>query len=127
MNKICKEYISEIKALFPIKGKQERAYIKKVMADIEDFCEEANVASKQELYDNYGNPNDVVHNYLSAVDTAYIAKQIRITRYIKTFVIALLVLATIAASALCLYLYSEYQIYKRQEVIGMETSVSEIN
>ena len=28
MNKLCKEYINEIKAMFPVKGKEERKYIK---------------------------------------------------------------------------------------------------
>ena len=40
MNKICKEYISEIKALFPIKRKPEKDYIKKIAADVADYCED---------------------------------------------------------------------------------------
>lgn len=128
MNKICKEYISEIKALFPIKRKPEKDYIKKVAADIKDYCEEENVTSKQNLYDNYGRPNDVVNNYFATVDTEYVVKQIKTTKYIKTFVIVLLVLATIATSVFCITLYSEYQLFKEQEQISsVKTTIIENN
>ena len=115
MNKICKEYISEIKALFPIKRKQEREYINKLVSDIEGFCEEANVTTKEDLYTEYGQPNDIVNNYLSTINTAHMVKQIKTARYVKILIIAMLVMATIATSALCITLYSEYQIFKDKE------------
>ncbi len=127
MNKLCKEYISEIKALFPIKRKEERDYIKKIIADVEDYCEEANVTTKQELYENYGKPNDVVNNYFSTVDTEYIAKQISTKRLLKTFVIGLLVLATVLTSAFCITLYSEYQRVKRSAMVGVSYTITEHN
>ena len=125
MNKICREYILEIKALFPIKRKPEREYIKKLVSDIEDYCEEENVTSKQELYENYGKPNEIVNNYFSAVDTEYIAKQIRVTGFIKTAVAVLLVLATVATSALCIYLNSAYQVLAREEIVIRENIITE--
>lgn len=115
MNKICKEYTSEIKALFPIKRKQEREYINKLVSDIEGFCEEANVTTKEDLYTEYGQPNDIVNNYLSTINTAHMVKQIKTARYVKILIIAMLVMATIATSALCITLYSEYQIFKDKE------------
>lgn len=127
MNKLCKEYISEIKALFPIKRKEERDYIKKIIADVEDYCEEANVTTKQELYENYGKPNDVVNNYFSTVDTEYIAKQISTKRLLKTFVIGLLVLATVLTSAFCITLYAQFQIVKRSAMVGVSYTITEHN
>lgn len=128
MNKVCREYISEIKALFPIKRKPERDYINKLASDIADYSEEANVTTKQELYENYGKPNDVVKSYLSTVDTEYIVKQIKVTRYIKAFIIAMLVLATIATSALCITLNAELRFIKDQEKYATtETIITEHN
>lgn len=127
MNKICKEYISEIKTLFPIKGKQEKEYLKKLMSDIEAYCEDANVTAKEDLYQSYGKPEDVVHNYLSVADTAYIVKRVKATRYISALVIALIVLATIATSALCMYLYYEHQSSVRQEVVICNETIMEYN
>lgn len=52
-NKVCKEYIREIKTVFPVKSKQEREYIKNLSNDIADFCEQEGITSKEELYNNY--------------------------------------------------------------------------
>lgn len=124
MNKFCKQYISEIKAMFPIKRKAERLYIKKLRSDVEHYCEEAGVTTKQELYDNYGKPNEVVNGYFAALDTEYITKQIKTSRCIKTAVSIILILATIATSLFCFVLYSAYQSIERQEaVIYKETIV----
>jgi hypothetical protein len=45
-NKVCKEYIREIKTIFPVKSKQEREYIKNLSNDIADFCEQEGITSK---------------------------------------------------------------------------------
>lgn len=128
MNKICKEYVSEIKALFPIKRKPEREYIKKVMVDIENFCEESEVTTKQELYESYGKPNDVVNNYLATADTEYIAKQISTSRFIRIAVAVLLVLATIATAVFCINLTTELQyIMEQEQNASIETIIEEHN
>ncbi|MBR3988514.1 MAG: hypothetical protein IKK10_04345 [Clostridia bacterium] len=127
MNRICKEYMIEVKALFPIKRKPEREYIRKIASDIEGFCEDAKVTNKEELYEKYGNPSDVVNSYLRCVDIEYISKQIRTTRIVKTVLSVLLVLATIATSAFCVYLYSEYYSRKKQEVVVSNDIVGEYN
>lgn len=127
MNKICKEYVLEIKAMFPIRRKQERIYIKSLISDIESFCEEANVETKKDLYNKYGLPNDVVNNYLSTLNTTHIAKHIKTTRFIKILLIALLVLATIATSALCISFYHEYQAQEQEQAMFYEEIITEYN
>lgn len=120
MNKICKKYISEVKAFFPIMGKDERKYVNKLRLNIENYCEEADITSKQELYENYGKPHDVVNDYYSSVDTNNIIKKIRISKYIKVFIIAILALAVIATSTYCIIHYYEYQLLARQEAVIAE-------
>ena len=120
MNKICKEYVGEIKTLFPIKKKQEKAYIKKLALDVSDYCLDANVTSKQELYDNYGNPFDVVSNYFSTVDTTYIVKNLRIAKFIHRAIAVILVLATIATVAHNLYLHHLHQVLEDNKMVGVD-------
>ena len=127
MNKTCKEYIAEIKSFFPIYRKPERVFIKKLTLDIEDFCEESNTSSKNILYDKYGKPHDIVNNYFSSIDTKYIVKQIRISRYIKLFIAVLLVLATIATSSWCVFTYRDHQITARQEIFFEDEVLLETN
>ena len=49
MNKICKQYISEVKSFFPIMGKSEKRYVTKLKANIESYCEDEEITTKEEL------------------------------------------------------------------------------
>ncbi len=127
MNKICKEYISEVKALFPIKSRQEKEYLRKLSQDIEDYCSETQNCTKKDLYANYGLPCEVVSNYISSADTDYIIKRIRTTKAIKLSLIALLALATITVSIFGVTIYNEYQIFKESERGYIQYSIGEYN
>lgn len=125
MNKICKEYVGEIKTLFPIKKKQEKAYIKKLALDVSDYCLDANITSKQDLYDNYGKPFDVVSNYVSTVDTTYIVKNLRIAKFIRRAIAVILVLATIATVAHNLYLHHLHQVIEYNKIVVVDDIIEE--
>lgn len=123
MDKICKQYISEVKAFFPIMGKEERNYINKLKLNIANYCEEEGITSKQELYDNYGKPNDVANDYFSTVDTKYIIKKIKISKYIKASIVAILSLALISTSVYCIVRYEYHQMSMREEVVIVESVI----
>ncbi|MGN0448771.1 MAG: DUF6120 family protein [Ruminococcus sp.] len=126
MNKICKQYISEVKALFPIMGKNEKIYVNKLKKHLENYCEESCIASKQELYESYGQPNDIVNDFFSSADTEYIVKKIKISKYIKIAITSLLVIALATASIYCTILIREHEIFARQEVVICEQTIEEI-
>lgn len=105
--RVYKEYIKEIKIIFPVKGKQERKYIKNLSNDVADFCENENIESKEELYDSYGTPIEVVSHYFSAKEVPYVVNKIRISKYIKTILIAILTLAFISTLTYCIFLYQD--------------------
>lgn len=123
MNKIGKEYISEVKTLFPIMGKNERKYINKLAENIDSYCEEENITSKQDLYQNYGKPNEVVYNYYTTVDTQNIVKRIKISKYIKIFIAVLLVLVVIATTIYCVIFSNEYLMALREEMVNVESVI----
>lgn len=123
MNKICKEYVGEIKTLFPIKKKQEKAYIKKLALDVSGYCFDANITTKQDLYDNYGKPFDVVSNYVSTVDTTYIVKNLRIAKFIRRAIAVILVLATIVTVVHSIYLHHLHQLFEYNKIVEIESEI----
>ncbi len=125
MNKICKEYMGEIKTLFPIKKKAEKAYLRKLTADVEDYCEEANVTTKQELYDNYGMPYEVVSNYFSTVDNDHLVKLLRNARLIRIATIVLLMLATIATTMYVSFLLHRHNVLESNRIVIEETIIED--
>lgn len=123
MNKICKEYISEIKSLFPMNRRMEKTYLKKMTTDVADFCEENNITTIEELYQNYGTPEDVVHNYVSALNRKDLINHINTAKLVKITAVSVLVAALIATTIWGIYKYNIYQIDKRQEVVISEVTI----
>lgn len=123
MNKLCKEYIKEVKAMFPVKGKKERKYIKQLSKDIEDYCEESNATTKEELYENYGNPVDVVAEYFSAIGAPYVIKKIRTSKYIKALIAVIIVVILVLSTVYGVVLWEEHQMIMREEMVFVETVI----
>lgn len=123
MNKLCKEYIKEVKAMFPVKGKKERKYIKQLSKDIEDYCEESNATTKEELYENYGNPVDVVAEYFSAIGAPYVIKKIRISKYIKALIAVLIAVILVLSTVYGVVLWEEHKMIMREEMVFVETVI----
>ena len=116
MNKICKQYITDVKSFFPIIGKEERKYIKKFTNEVENFCEEEDVTSKEVLYQNFGIPNSIANMYYTSMDIDFLIKRIRITKYVKRTVFALLFTALVIATACCtIHAIKTYQSFKEFE------------
>lgn len=120
MTKLCKEYIKEVKAMFPVKGKQERKYIKQLRTNVEDYCEESNATTKEELYENYGSPVDVLAEYFSATGVPYVIKKIRISKYIKALVAVIIAILISLSTLYANILWEEHQAIMRQEVVIVE-------
>lgn len=115
MNEICKEYMADVKALLPVRGKINRKFIKNISADVNAFCEETGALTKEELYAGYGKPNEIVSNYILTLDDKAVAKQMNITRFMKIATAVLLILAVIATFATGLFMYGNHKLYLQDE------------
>ena len=128
MNKICKEYISDAKKFFPIIGRPERHFLRNVSGDIEDFIETENITSKSELIEKYRKPYEVANNYYcSFFDTDLIVKRIKISKYIKAFVLSLIVIILLSASVSIYFWTDSHETSKREEMIGKDNISEDIN
>lgn len=125
MDKVCKEYLGDIKTLFPIVKKQEKSFLKKLSADVEQFCQDTGVSSKQDLYDNYGTPYEVVNNYLSAADTDYIVKQLRVSKLTRKIAVVLVILATIATTMYSMYLLHVHDVIEHNRIAIIEDTTED--
>ena len=119
MNTVCKEYISDAKKFFPVMGRKERDYLRKVSGDIEDFIEVENITTKSELVEKYHQPYEVANNYYATFfDTELIIKRIKISKYIKVFVSIFIAVILIGFS---FYMYawnSHLNVALSEEMVG---------
>ena len=92
MNRFGKKYISEIKTFFPFFCKTEKDYLKKLRANVYDFCAENNVSTMEELYHQYGLPIDIVRTYYSFIGIDGIIKRFKTIKQIISFAIVIVVI-----------------------------------
>lgn len=123
MNNLCKQYIRNAKALFPVMGKEERKYFKSLELNLQDYCEETSWSSLEELYKNFGTPAEIVNSYFTSVNMDYVLKQIRRTKVIKTILITFVVAALVTMTTCCTILYSAYQVFQYEQIFSEETVI----
>ncbi len=126
MNRICKDYISDAKKFFPIIGKNEKKYLHKVSGSLEEFCDEKNITDKDTLFKEYGPPYEIANNYYSSVETQEIIKKIKFTKYIKIFIISLIIVCFIALSVFCTYWKLTNDMILREEVVFSQDTLGNV-
>ena len=123
MSKLCKTYIKKIKTLFPIMGKSERNFIKPLKTNVDDFLVDNPNSNLEDLYKEFGKPEDVVNSYYLSTDTNNIIKRIKVSKYIKTLVIALII-CLLSLTALHFYILSEeHRVFMEEQIYSEETVI----
>lgn len=127
MDKICKVYVSQVKAILPVWGKKEKAFVKKLHSDLCDYCEDNNVNTIEELYKGYGTPQEITFEYISLMEPDVISKRINTAKYIKFLVVSIISIALIATLLLGVYTYAEYRFLETAENVYIEHVIKEHN
>ena len=120
MHRLCKIYIGNVNAMFPIMGKSEKRYVKTLSLNVDDFLEDATESSLETLYKEFGRPEEVIKEYYENTDTEKIIKRIKISKYKKRFFAVLTVCLLISTVIFCSVLYSEHQAFMKQGIIFEE-------
>ena len=109
MKTLCRQYISDVKSLFPIVGKEERIFLAKLKKTIENYCDEEEFTSITELYDSFRQPNEIVNSYYSDVDTQYVIRKIKTAKAVKFTIMAFLLLYLISVIIYGIKTYTQYE------------------
>lgn len=123
MNKLCKIYIRKIKALFPLMGKSERNFIKTIKINVDDFLADAPNSNLEDLYKEFGTPEDVINSYYVSVNTDSIIKRIRISKYVKIIIIVLVLCLLALTIYRLLILYEDHQVFMQEQIYSEDTII----
>ena len=50
--------MSQVKAFFPVKAKNERKFLKIISNSVDDYCTEHSDANIQDIYEQFGSPQE---------------------------------------------------------------------
>ncbi len=109
-NKFTRQYINSIKLLLPLYGSEERTFLNSLDNHINIFFRDRKISSVNELYDEFGYPQEVVHNYLSSIDTEDLVPKITKFRSTKNAAIIMCIAISaisIVVSSFAIYIYVE--------------------
>mgnify|MGYP000059581232 CR=1 FL=1 len=123
MSKLCKTYIKKVKILFPIMGKSERNFIKPLKINIDDFLSDKPTSNLEDLYKEFGPPEDVVNSYYTSVDTNNIIKRIKISKYVR-LLIFVMIICLLSLTTLHFYISSEeHRTFMEEQVFFEDTII----
>lgn len=101
-------YFKAIKSLFPVYGKDEKNFLDQLKANMLSHVESNPDCDYVQLMSLFGEPNAIVAQYLSDADSQYLIKRIKSAKYIRRGIVAAVVIALIAASAVIGLEYKSY-------------------
>ena len=103
-----KVYMRRVKTLFPLFGRERKRFLNDLDESIERFASEGGDSSYDSIAERFGDPEEVVFNYIAAMDEEVLNKKISETRCVR-----ILVIVAIIAIAICtgMSLYWGYDSY----------------
>ena len=123
MNRLCKQYISQVKLLLPTIGKSEKNYLTTLTSNLEDFCEDTSPQPMDDLYKEFGSPVDTVNSYISTLPTETLIKRIRTSKYIRCLIVALIIMFACITSIFAITYYQSFQVFKQEAVYFTDTDI----
>ena len=126
MNRLCKQYISQVKLLLPTIGKSEKNYLTTLTSNLEDFCEDTSPQTMDDLYKEFGSPVDTVdtvNSYISTLPTETLIKRIRTSKYIRCLIVALIIMFACITSIFAITFYQSFQVFKQEAVYFTDTDI----
>ena len=123
MNRLCKQYISQVKLLLPTIGKSEKNYLTTLTSNLEDFCEDTSPQTMDDLYKEFGSPVDTVNSYISTLPTETLIKRIRTSKYIRCLIVALIIMFACITSICAITYYQSFQVFKQEAVYFTDTDI----
>lgn len=123
MNRLCKQYISQVKLLLPTIGKSEKNYLTTLTSNLEDFCEDTSPQTMDDLYKAFGSPVDTVNSHISTLPTETLIKRIRTSKYIRCLIVALIIMFACITSIFAITYYQSFQVFKQETVYFTDTDI----
>lgn len=117
--------MSQVKAFFPVKAKNERKFLKIISNSVDDYCTEHSDANIQDIYEQFGSPQETINNYIMTTTDSlkpYFkkVKRSRTFRYISFILIAVIM---IASTLKVIKLHNDYKTLKNTTIYDYEETI----
>lgn len=123
---MIRKYIRRCKNCFPVYGKEERQFLKKLRHQIEEFAQENPDVTYQQLEERFGTPIDIVKSYYDSLeDEDRLIDRACFSSHLKKFLITIIIILVAFLTYRGTLIYMAYLDGKDSKVIYIESTVEE--
>ena len=116
---MIRKYIHRCKQLFPVYGKYERLFLKRLQQQATDFIAQNPNLTYEELVTQFGSPKDIVVGYYDTIDDDYLLKKLNLVKTIRRAFLAIVLIIVLFVG------YRSYVIYQLRLEAKKETIIYE--
>ena len=129
MNCMKREYLNEIKLLFPTMHKNEKRYLQGLSKNIDEYLNNNDdpdkLSTKETFYSFFGSPTDVVHQYFSGMDTESFCSYLKLRKLKRCVLLTLCTLILASTIIIDILLWQEHLSVMRSEIVSVDTVIIE--
>lgn len=107
-DKQCKKYFKTIKKLLPIYGKKEKKFLADLNFTVNEYMNRNPSCTPQDIEQQFLSPQNVVAEYINALDTDYLTQHLKHTHMVRIVFYAAFVLLLCSFG---IHTYLDYQAY----------------
>ena len=121
---MVRKYIRRCKNCFPVYGKEERQFLKKLRHQIEEFAQENPDVTYQQLEERFGTPIDVVKSYYDSLeDEDRLIDRAGFSKYLKKILMTVVIILVGFIVYRSTLIYFSYLDGKNSKVIYEESTI----
>lgn len=118
---LISDYLKTVKNGFPVYGRFEKDYLKKLKECIQEYAVEHPSCSKEDIIAEFGTPASVISDYFYNVDDKYLHNKLKIKHLLKRWIIIVILLGVLL-DAYCYYLAYQDRVQAENQEIIYETT-----
>ena len=103
---VARKYIRQCRRLFPVYGKLERTFLKRLKVQVDEHLELFPSSSYEELLEQFGTPREVVLEYYNTIDDDYLLRKTNLVKHVRCF------LGIIVTLIVIFFVYRSYMVYQ---------------
>lgn len=121
---MIKKYIRRCKNCFPVYGKEERQFLKRLRFQIEEYAQGNPDITYQQLEEHFGTPIDIIRSYYDSLeDENKLIDRACFSKYLKKIIIGITIILIAFLAYRSTLIYLSYLDGKDSKVIYEESTI----
>ena len=123
---MVRRYIRRCKELFPVYGKYERQFLKRLKNEVTEYITQSPNLTYEELIAQFGSPKDIVMGYYDTVDDDYLLKKTNFVKTVRHFLIIIIAFIILFTTYRSYIIYQAYLDARDTVIIQEETVIEDL-